>query len=65
MTWDAVTNIFQGVTTLADAFSHNPKMAIARMMIPQTSLANPNPFHFNLTSAAAAFTTVAIISQPV
>jgi oxaloacetate decarboxylase beta subunit len=31
MTWDAVTNIFQGVTTLADSFSHNPKMAIARI----------------------------------
>jgi oxaloacetate decarboxylase beta subunit len=31
MTWDAVANIFQGVTTLADAFSNNPKMAIARI----------------------------------
>lgn len=31
MTWDAVTNIFQGVTTLADSFSHNLKMAIARI----------------------------------
>jgi len=31
MTWDAVANIFQGITTLADAFSHNHKMAIARI----------------------------------
>ncbi|MDD5415053.1 MAG: sodium ion-translocating decarboxylase subunit beta [Smithellaceae bacterium] len=31
MTWDTIANIFQGVTTLADAFSHNPKMAIARI----------------------------------
>ena len=33
MTWDAIANIFQGVTTLADAFSHNPKMAIARILL--------------------------------
>jgi len=33
MTWDSVTNIFQGVTTLADAFSHDPKMAIARIAL--------------------------------
>lgn len=31
MTWDAMANIFQGITTLADAFSHNPKMAVARI----------------------------------
>lgn len=31
MTWDAVTNIFQGITTFADAFSNNPKMAVARI----------------------------------
>lgn len=31
MLWDAVTNIFQGITTLTDSFSHNPKMAIARI----------------------------------
>lgn len=31
MPWDAVTNIFQGITTLTDSFSHNPKMAIARI----------------------------------
>ncbi len=31
MTWDAVINIFQGVTTLTDAFSHNPKIAVARI----------------------------------
>jgi len=33
MTWDAIANIFQGVTTLAHAFSHNPKMAIARILL--------------------------------
>lgn len=33
MTWDAVANIFQGVMTLVDAFSHNPKMAIARILL--------------------------------
>lgn len=33
MTWDAVINIFQGVNTLTDAFSHNPKMAIARIAL--------------------------------
>ncbi|HOU57685.1 MAG TPA: sodium ion-translocating decarboxylase subunit beta [Smithellaceae bacterium] len=26
-----MANIFQGITTLADAFSHNPKMAVARI----------------------------------
>ena len=31
MTWDAVTNIFQGITTLVNSFSHDPKMAIARI----------------------------------
>lgn len=31
MTWDAVTNIFQGVATLTESFSHNPKIAIARI----------------------------------
>src|SRR5512133_3166379 len=33
MTWDAVINIFQGVTTLTDAFSHNPKIAVARIAL--------------------------------
>ena len=33
MTWDAVMNIFQGVTTLADSFAHNPKMAVARIVL--------------------------------
>ncbi len=31
MTWDAMANIFQGITTLAESFSHNPKMAAARI----------------------------------
>ncbi|MEN6507332.1 MAG: hypothetical protein ABFD63_00855 [Smithella sp.] len=31
MTWDAVSNIFQGVTTLGNSFSHDSKMAIARV----------------------------------
>ena len=31
MTWDAIANIFQGVTTLVNSFSHDPKMAIARI----------------------------------
>lgn len=31
MPWDAVTNVFQGITTLTDSFSHNPKMATARI----------------------------------
>jgi oxaloacetate decarboxylase beta subunit len=31
MTWDAVANIFQGVATLAESFSHNPKIAVARI----------------------------------
>jgi len=33
MTWDAVANIFQGVATLVDAFSHNPKIAVARIAL--------------------------------
>ncbi|MRR17441.1 MAG: sodium ion-translocating decarboxylase subunit beta [Deltaproteobacteria bacterium] len=33
MTWDAVANIFQGVTTLGEAFSHNPKIAVARIVL--------------------------------
>ena len=31
MTWDALANIFQGVTTLIQSFSQDPKMAIARI----------------------------------
>ena len=31
MTWEAMANIFQGVTTLAESFSHNPIMAAARI----------------------------------
>lgn len=31
MTWDAMANIFQGITTLAESFSHNPMMAAARI----------------------------------
>jgi len=31
MTWDAVSNIFHGVTTLVNSLSHDPKMAIARV----------------------------------
>jgi oxaloacetate decarboxylase beta subunit len=31
MTWDALANIFQGVTTLVNSFSHDPKMAFARI----------------------------------
>ena len=31
MTWDAIANIFQGVTTLIQSFSQDPKMAIARI----------------------------------
>ncbi|MDD4356812.1 MAG: sodium ion-translocating decarboxylase subunit beta [Smithellaceae bacterium] len=31
MTWDAVANIFQGVTTLVNSFSQDPKMAFARI----------------------------------
>jgi oxaloacetate decarboxylase beta subunit len=33
MTWEALTNIFQGVATLAESFSHNPKMAAARIFL--------------------------------
>lgn len=33
MSWDAVINIFQGVNTLADSFSHNPKVAIVRIIL--------------------------------
>jgi carboxybiotin decarboxylase len=33
MTWDAVANIFQGVTTLTASFSANPKIAIARIAL--------------------------------
>ncbi len=33
MTWEAIGNIFQGVTTLADAFAHHPKMAVARLAL--------------------------------
>lgn len=31
MTWDALANIFQGVTTLIQSFSQDPKMDIARI----------------------------------
>ena len=31
MTWDTLANIFQGVATLAESFSHNPKIAVARI----------------------------------
>jgi len=31
MTWDTLGNIFQGVATLAESFSHNPKIAVARI----------------------------------
>lgn len=31
MTWETIANIFQGVTTLTDAFANNPKIAIARI----------------------------------
>ncbi len=31
MTWETIANIFQGVTTLTDAFATNPKIAIARI----------------------------------
>jgi len=31
MTWEAMANIFQGITTLAESFSHNPIMAAARI----------------------------------
>ena len=33
MSWDAVINIFQGVNTLIDGFSHNPKVAIVRIVL--------------------------------
>ena len=33
MTWDAVMNIFQGITSLAESFSTNPKIAIARIVL--------------------------------
>ncbi len=33
MTWDTVANIFQGVTTLTESFSHNPKIAVARIVL--------------------------------
>ena len=31
MTWDVLANIFQGVATFAESFSHNPKIAVARI----------------------------------
>ena len=31
MTWEAMANIFQGITTLTESFSHNPRMAAARI----------------------------------
>ena len=31
MSWDAVANIFQGVATLAELFSHNPAVAVVRI----------------------------------
>ncbi|HPC86018.1 MAG TPA: sodium ion-translocating decarboxylase subunit beta [Smithellaceae bacterium] len=31
MTWEAIANIFQGITTLAESFSHSPRMAAARI----------------------------------
>lgn len=31
MAWDTITNIFQGVTTLVESFSRDPKMAVARI----------------------------------
>ena len=33
MTGDVLANIFQGVTTLGEMFSHNPKIAIARISL--------------------------------
>ena len=33
MTWDSVMNIFQGITTLAESFSTNPKIAVARIVL--------------------------------
>ena len=31
MTWEAMANIFQGITTLTESFSHKPRMAAARI----------------------------------
>jgi oxaloacetate decarboxylase beta subunit len=33
MTWDAMINVFQGVTTLAESFSRNPEIAFARIFL--------------------------------
>ena len=33
MSWDSVMNIFQGITTLAESFSTNPKIAVARIVL--------------------------------